>query len=79
MRETITIIDVLIVPLYLLIFWLIASSVKRKRIGDEPFYRYFTIGLMLKIFAGIAFALIYTYHYGETDTHYYFWGTQSLV
>lgn len=78
MRETITIIDVLIVPLYLLIFWLIASSVKRKRIGDEPFYRYFTIGLMLKIFAGIAFALIYTYHYGETDTHYYFWGTQSL-
>ena len=78
MRETITIIDALIVPLYLLIFWLIASSVKRKHIDSEPCYRYFTIGLMLKLFAGIAFALIYTYHYGETDTHYYYWGTQSL-
>ena len=78
MRETITIIDALIVPLYLLIFWLIASSVKRKHIDSEPCYRYFTIGLMLKLFAGIAFALIYTYHYGETDTHYYYWGTQTL-
>ena len=58
MREVITIVDVLIVPLYLLILWWIASSVKRKHIDSEPYYKYFTIGLMLKVFAGIAFALI---------------------
>ena len=78
MREVITLTDVLVVPIYLLIFWWIASMVKRKHIDSEPYYKYFTVGFMLKVFAGIAFALIYTYHYGETDTHYYYWGTQSL-
>ncbi|MBR2196185.1 MAG: hypothetical protein IJ911_11280 [Salinivirgaceae bacterium] len=78
MREVITLTDALIVPLYLMILWWIASSVRRNHIDAEPCYRYFTVGLMLKIFAGIAFALIYTYHYGETDTHYYYWGTQSI-
>ena len=78
MREVFTLTDVLVVPIYLMIFWWIASMVKHKHIDSEPYYKYFTIGFMLKVFAGIAFALIYTYHYGETDTHYYYWGTQSL-
>lgn len=79
MRETITINDLLAVPLLVIVLLLVSSFVKRNNIAQQPYYRYFGWGLMLKVFAGVLFALLYTFHYGETDTHYYYWGTQSLA
>lgn len=74
----ITIADLFVAVLYVAVLWLIASSVTRNHIDDEPCYRYFTAGLFLKVAAGIIFALIYTFHYGITDTHYYYWGTRCM-
>lgn len=79
MRETITLNDLIAVPLLLVVLLVIVSLIKRKNIIEHPCYKYFTLGFMLKVFAGISFALLYTFHYGETDTHYYYWGTQSLA
>lgn len=78
MRETITINDLLVVLLLMILILLVSSTVKRNHIDSKPYYRYFKWGLMLKVLAGVGFALLYTFHYGETDTHYYYWGTQSL-
>lgn len=78
MLNLITINDLFIVPFLMLVAWLAAHSIKRKNIEQYPYYKYFTWGLFAKIFAGLAFALIYTFYYGETDTHYYYWGSQSL-
>ena len=74
----ITIADLFVAVLFVAVLWLIASSVTRNHIDDEPCYRYFTAGLFLKVAAGIIFALIYTFHYGITDTHYYYWGTRCM-
>ncbi len=79
MRTVITINDLLAVPMCLLVLWFIVASIKRRHIDSEPCYRYFTLGFFVKVIAGLAFALIYTFHYGETDTHYYYWGTETLV
>lgn len=70
--------DILIIPLLLLVVFAVAQIIKNRKIDQQPHYKYFTAGLMLKIFAGLLFAAIYTFHYGETDTHYYYWGTQCL-
>jgi len=70
--------DILIIPLLLLVVFAVAQIIKNRRIDEQPHYKYFTAGLMLKIMAGLLFAAIYTFHYGETDTHYYYWGTKCL-
>lgn len=74
----ITIADLFVAVLYIVVLWVIASVITRRYIDDEPCYRYFTVGLFLKVAAGIFFALFYTFHYGITDTHYYYWGTGCL-
>lgn len=74
----ITIADLLVAVLYIMVLWLVASSITRNHIDEEPCYKYFTAGLFLKVVAGIIFALIYTFHYGITDTHYYYWGTRCM-
>lgn len=79
MRQVITINDLLIVPVCLILLSVLAFYIKQKNISQASYYRFFIPGFYLKIFAGLAFALIYTFHYGETDTHYYYWGTQTLV
>jgi hypothetical protein len=78
MNSIITISDIFIVPFLLLVTWLVAYSIQRRNIDEYPYFKYFQWGLFAKIFSGIAFALIYTYYYGESDTHYYYWGSQSL-
>ena len=74
----ITIADLLVAVLYIMVLWLVASSITRNHIDEEPCYKYFTAGLFLKVAAGIIFALFYTFHYGITDTHYYYWGTRCM-
>ena len=79
MYNLITIKDVFIVPFLLLLAYLISTKIRNKNIDDKPYYRYFRIGLFVKIFAGLAFALIYIFYYGGGDTVYYFWGSGSIV
>ncbi len=79
MNNLITIQDALIVPFLLIVAYFVATHIKNKHIEEKPYYKYFRIGLFVKIFAGLAFALIYLYYYGGGDTVYYYWGTGSVV
>ncbi len=62
-----------------MVAYFIATRIKNRHINDEPYYKYFRIGLFIKIFAGLAFALIYLFYYGGGDTVYYFLGSESIV
>ncbi len=79
LNNIITIQDAVIVPLLLVVAYFIATRIKNKHIKEHAYYKYFRIGLFVKIFAGLAFALIYLFYYGGGDTVYYFWGTGSTV
>ncbi|MBP6335490.1 MAG: hypothetical protein KA444_08460 [Bacteroidia bacterium] len=65
-------IDLVIPPLYLIIFFFIAYSIKMKRIEKEPFYKYFLPGLMAKIIGSIAICVVYVFYYGGGDTINYY-------
>lgn len=79
MNNLITIQDALIVPFLLIVIYFIATKIKNNNIDDKPYYKYFRIGLFIKIWAGLAFAAIYLFYYGGGDTVYYFWGSGNIV
>ncbi len=79
MNNIITIRDAFIVPFLLIVAFFVSARVQSKNIDDKPYYKYFTAGLFVKIFSGIALVLIYTFYYGMGDTHYYYFGTQSII
>lgn len=79
LNSLITLQDLFIVPLTLMVAYFVATRIKNKHIKEKPYYKYFRIGLFVKIWAGLAFAAIYLFYYGGGDTVYYFWGTESLV
>ncbi len=59
-------------PFYLLIIYLIANRYKRKKIQENPIYKFYVWGVFAKIAGGIAFVLIYLYFYPGGDTTGYF-------
>lgn len=79
MTEYLKIYDIALVPLYIIIIFIIATLVTRRNIEQKPYYKYFTAGLMVKIFAGLAFCSIYLFHYQGGDTIYYYLGSESLI
>lgn len=58
--------------LFVLLFWMFQQSKK------ESYYQYFIPGLGIKIFGGLAFALIYVYYYKFGDTFLYYRGAYVL-
>lgn len=79
MNKLITAQDLFIVPFLLVIIYFIAYSIKRKKIDEFPFYKYFIAGLSIKILGGFLFSAIYLFHYGGGDTVHYFTGSGSIV
>lgn len=79
MHNLFTIKDFLIVPLLLLVAYAISTHIKNKNIDTQPFYKYFRIGLFIKIFAGLFFSAIYLIYYGGGDTVHYFLGSESII
>jgi hypothetical protein len=59
--------------------YLVSTRIKNKHIKSEPYYKYFRIGLFVKLFAGLAFAGIYLLYYYGGDTTVYFLGSGSVV
>ncbi len=68
-----------LIPIYLIIIFLIASSIKNRKIKQHPEYRYYLLGLYAKIFGGLAFGLIYIFYYGGGDTVSYYESGRALV
>ena len=56
-----------------------AKSIKNKNIQKNPYYKYFTKGLIIKIIGGILFCLTYALYYGGGDTVNYYKGVNSMM
>src|ERR1700744_5831063 len=71
--QFITILDYLLLPIYLTIIYLIAIRFRDKHYPKgHPWRPYFISGLTVKIVGAIAIGLIYRYYYGGGDTSNYF-------
>jgi len=74
----ISILDIILTPIYVIIILAIANYKKNKHISENPIYKYYVKGLAVKIFAGIIFCLIYVYYYGGGDTLFYYNGAKCF-
>ncbi|MBI3519302.1 MAG: hypothetical protein HY062_08085 [Bacteroidetes bacterium] len=71
MSNNLTILDLLLPPFYIMVALAYGYWVTKKNIREKPEYKYFTMGLMIRIFGAIALGLIYFFYYGGGDTTNY--------
>jgi hypothetical protein len=71
--------DAVIAPVYIIILVMIANSIRIRKVHLQPEYKYFTWGLVAKMFGAIAVCLIYTFYYDGGDTVNYFTSTQAFA
>lgn len=64
--------DLFLTPLYVLLVFYVGKGIQNRNIKDNPIYRFYTRGLMLKMGGAIAVCLIYVFYYGGGDTTGYF-------
>src|SRR3977135_1261465 len=64
--------DLIIAPILLIFFFIIANAIKARHIEQEPYYKYFVPALFLKVFGGIGVCLVYVYYYNGGDTTGYY-------
>jgi hypothetical protein len=74
-----TIFDLLLVPIYLLIIFLISTNYQRRKERSEPIYKWYTKGLFVKFFGAICVCLIYQYYYFGGDTVNYFQTSEAIA
>jgi hypothetical protein len=70
--------DLILVPLYLIFIFGLASLIKSNNIKQFPEYKYFVKGLWFKTIGVSAFVSIYLFYYGGGDTLVYFRGAKAL-
>jgi len=73
-----TIWDFVLLPIYVFIPYIIAKSYQKRKILKDPIYKYYTSGLMMKIFGGIGICIIYTFYYNGGDTLAYNEGAVAM-
>src|SRR5438067_1629196 len=79
MNEFLSLADLITAPLLFILFFMMARSIKNKHIEREPYYRYFTTCMFIKIIGGIAVCLVYIFYYGGGDTLNYYHDNTCLV
>jgi len=70
--------DFIMVPLFLVLAHYFSSRTSSKMIGENPEYKYYRKGLLFKIYAGLAFGLVYAFYYGGGDTMIYWMDAKIL-
>ena len=78
MGEFISIIDLVLIPVYIMVLYILTNNIKKKYIQLIPEYKYFVSGILFKFFGVIAFSLLYLFYYGGGDTVNYFKGTKAI-
>jgi hypothetical protein len=73
-----TIFDLLLLPIFLLIIYFYAGHVQDKNIVDQPLYRWYTKGVMVKMFGAVSVCLIYQFYYEGGDTTNYYETTAAV-
>lgn len=56
-----------------------AKNIQKKYIKEHPYYKVYTKGLIIKLFGGIAFCLIYALYYKGGDTVNYYRGVNAMI
>src|SRR6185436_2746367 len=79
MVEYLSIIDVIVAPLLLIIFYVIGRGMYLNHIQREPYYRYFLTGMFMKVFGGIAVCFVYVYYYEAGDTINFYHDNTTIV
>jgi hypothetical protein len=72
--QYITIFDYLLLPVYLLVFYLIIKKIS-VRYTDAEMRKYFFVSFYLHMFGAVAYALMVQYYYGYGDSFTFFYGS----
>ncbi|MCX7728656.1 MAG: hypothetical protein N2203_04210, partial [Bacteroidia bacterium] len=80
LRDFIEIYDFLLFPFYIIVFSMIAIAYKKKRLmmGQDE-YRYFDLGIIIKMTGAFAFAMVYAFYYKDGDTGNYYRTGKALM
>ena len=73
-----SLLDFIVLPVYLIVILMAANIYSGKKMVEQPFYAYFTLGLLVKIIGGLGVALVYTLYYPGGDTTEYFRNVTAL-
>jgi hypothetical protein len=71
MHDNLSIFDILLPPFYIIGALAYGYWVTKKNIRTNPEYKYFTRGLIVRIFGAIALGLVYFFYYSGGDTTNY--------
>ncbi len=72
MSSILSIWDLILPPLYIMLIFSYSMYVKKKNIYHLSEYKFYTIGMMVKIFCAISICLVYTQYYSSGDATGYF-------
>ena len=78
LEGTINILDIIGAIILIAIIIIIVNFYKNSKIEKSPEYKYFTFGLITKLFGAVVLAFIYIFYYGGGDTTEYFKGGKIL-
>jgi hypothetical protein len=67
-----TIFDLLLFPFYFILIYFIANRVEKKNKSNNPLYKYYKRGLIVKIFGAVSVCLMYQFYYTGGDTVNYY-------
>ena len=70
--------ELLLVPLYILLIFIVCSVIRASYVKKYDEYKYFNYGLLFKLLGVTGFCVIYLLYYKGGDTVNYFLGTQSV-
>lgn len=71
--------EFILIPIYLIFIFIIASLIKFKQQKIFPEYKYYLWGLSAKVAGGLFFAVFYIYYYQSGDTIAYYESALSTV
>jgi hypothetical protein len=72
MFQFLTFVDLIIPPIYFIIFYFVAQSIKMKNLETNSSYRYYYPGLLVKLIASLLICLVYVFYYEGGDTTSYY-------
>ncbi|GIV29031.1 MAG: hypothetical protein KatS3mg028_0097 [Bacteroidia bacterium] len=80
LRDFIEVYDFLLFPIYIIVFSMVAIFYKKKflRMGKDE-YKYFDLGIIIKMSGAFAFAMIYAFYYKDGDTGNYYRTGKALM
>lgn len=71
-EELYTGVDLVATPFFAALIFFLGRRIQQQRIQENPLYKYYSRGLILKLLAGFLVCLVYIFYYGGGDTIGYF-------